>query len=468
MKFSEEYKKSAENINPDRQTIDRMKAAVLKELQEHPDAPVQPLEEPKKPLPLRRIAYIGGAVAACAAITIAAVNLVPSLKASNGMISSGAIADSSVAAAEIAGNETAAPEFSMIQNAATSGSAEDIAEEAAADEAPADDAYSFDNGIAGTDGFISNDNRYENENPGAGDAPIPEQSAEAVPAEGAVYEAHFYTPAVFTHQSAGDSVEYPKPCYVDNYLEYWVGCMSARQTSQDTYYESGFFTAGEDYNIYAPVLHSLKLGSGTALFDDVTVTEYAPDGTSGVVWHNDFSDGSQKPENVWSSDGTGSWAMSAGYLKISGGTDDYVLTFDKLKLREGCKYKISGHMRTVGAPSGGFADIRADFSLAQNVYESGREYVFAELSDIVRFGKENNVPIYIGEFGADAESFKNGLGGERWVADVMDFCNENGISYSYHAYHEPMFGFYPEDTGKYPQRRNEALAKVFADKNRNG
>ena len=185
MKFSEEYKKSAENMNPDRQTIDRMKAAVLKELQEHPDAPTQPLEEPKKPLPLRRIAYIGGAVAACAAITIAAVNLVPSLKASNGMISSGAIADSSVAAAEIAGNETAAPEFSMIQNAATAGSAEDIAKEAAADEAPADDAYGFDNGIAGTDGIIYNDNRYENENPGAGDAPIPEQSAEAVPAEGA-------------------------------------------------------------------------------------------------------------------------------------------------------------------------------------------------------------------------------------------------------------------------------------------
>lgn len=185
MKFSEEYKKSAENINPDRQTIDRMKAAVLKELQEQPDAPAQSLEEPKKPLPLRRIAYIGGAVAACAAITVAAVNLVPSLKASNAMISSGAIADSSASAAEIAGNETAAPEFSMIQNAATAGSAEDIAEEAAADEAPADDAYGFDNGIAGTDGIIYNDNRYENENPGAGDAPIPEQSAEAVPAEGA-------------------------------------------------------------------------------------------------------------------------------------------------------------------------------------------------------------------------------------------------------------------------------------------
>ena len=76
MKFSEEYKKSAENMSPDRQTIDRMKAAVLKELQEHPDAPAEPPGNPKKPLPLRRIAYIGGAVAACAAITVAAVNIV--------------------------------------------------------------------------------------------------------------------------------------------------------------------------------------------------------------------------------------------------------------------------------------------------------------------------------------------------------------------------------------------------------
>lgn len=159
MKFSEEYKKSAENINPDRQTIDRMKAAVLKELQEHPDAPAQPLEEPKKPLPLRRIAYIGGAVAACAAITVAAVNLVPSLKASNAMISSGAIADSSASAAEIAGNETAAPEFSMIQNAATAGSAEYIAEEAAADESLVDNERpNPESGVIDTSGNTTSDN----------------------------------------------------------------------------------------------------------------------------------------------------------------------------------------------------------------------------------------------------------------------------------------------------------------------
>lgn len=284
--------------------------------------------------------------------------------------------------------------------------------------------------------------------------------------DNAVYEGHFYSPFTFTHQSAGDNVEYPRACYADNYLDYWVDCVSAQPTSQDKYYESDYFTAGEGFNLFAPVIHSSKLGSGTALFDDVEVTEYAPDGTSAVIWSNDFSDGSRKPETVWSSNGTGSWSVNAGYLKLSGGTDDYVLTFEQFPLKDGFRYKISGHMRTIGAPSGGFANIRADFMLAENVYSSGRDYVFAELADIVRFGKENNVPIYLGEFGADCESFAHG--GAEWVADVMDFCNENGISYSYHAFHEPMFGFYPEDTSQYPQHRNEALAQVFSTKNKNG
>ena len=128
---------------------------------------------------------------------------------------------------------------------------------------------------------------------------------------------------------------------------------------------------------------------------------------------------------------------------------------------------MSGYLITSGISSG-HADIRADLSRAENIYDSGREYVFANLSAAVEFGRENGVPVYLGEFGADAESFRNGLGGECWAADVMDFCNENGISYSYHAYHEPMFGLYPENTENYPQNRNEALAEVFLAKNKIG
>jgi len=281
-----------------------------------------------------------------------------------------------------------------------------------------------------------------------------------------VYETHFYGPHSFTHQSAGDNVYYPAQLYVEDYTSYWSGCISAQQLD-DTYFESELFTVGDNYNLFAPTLHSNRLGNARALFYDVTVTEYSADGDSRVVWSNDFNDGCELPESEWSSDGTGSYSVSDGCLSVTGGQADYVLTFDRMEFREECSYKVSGHMKVVGSTDG-FADIRADFSSARSIYHSGREYVFTNLTAAVRFGSENNVPIYLGEFGADAESFKNDLGGERWVADVMDFCNENGISYSYHAYHEPMFGFYPENTDEYPKRRSEKLAQVFKIKNRNG
>lgn len=281
-----------------------------------------------------------------------------------------------------------------------------------------------------------------------------------------VYEVHYYEPPSFTHQSAGDNVSYPDPPYITGYESYWTGCVSA-EPAGGAYFESPAFSLSGESNLFAPTLHTNGIGTGAAEFDDITVTEYSPDGSRRVIWSNDFSDGCRLPENEWSGNGTGSYSVSGGVLRISGGTDDYVLTFGKMALREGYSYKVSGYLKTSGITSG-YADIRVDFSRAENIYDSGREYVFANLSATVEFGRENGVPVYLGEFGADAESFRNGRGGERWVADVMDFCNENGISYSYHAYHEPMFGLYPEDTSDYPRDRNEALAEVFLAKNKNG
>ena len=47
------------------------------------------------------------------------------------------------------------------------------------------------------------------------------------------------------------------------------------------------------------------------------------------------------------------------------------------------------------------------------------------------------------------------------MSDVLEYCTENGLSCSYHAYHEVMFGLYPEDTTNYPLLRNELLAQTF-------
>ena len=94
MDLREEYKKSMESSSPDREAMDRMKAAVLAKIAAGEGEPGIP-EVRRKPLPLRRIAYIGGAAAACAVIAVSAATIIPNIKGANGMVSA---AESSSAA----------------------------------------------------------------------------------------------------------------------------------------------------------------------------------------------------------------------------------------------------------------------------------------------------------------------------------------------------------------------------------
>ncbi len=68
MNFKDEYKRAAENLSPDKACVDRMRSAVLREI------------SCRKAFPFRRIAIVGGAVAACAVITVAAFTLIPVLR----------------------------------------------------------------------------------------------------------------------------------------------------------------------------------------------------------------------------------------------------------------------------------------------------------------------------------------------------------------------------------------------------
>ncbi len=283
-----------------------------------------------------------------------------------------------------------------------------------------------------------------------------------------VYEAHFYEPFEFTHQTADKASEYPSPePYADDYVSYWAGCLSANQTEIERYYETDYFQRSDEYNLFSPVLHTWKLGAGSAGFDDITVKEYSPDGRARIIWHEDFADGtdpSAQLRNIWSSDGSGSFDIGGGHCAIRAADEDYVLTFRQFELKEGFRYKVGGHISAESLPEGSAVNIRADFALAGRIFGGGKDYISAKLSEIAGFGEKNGVPVFLGEFGADAESFKEDRGGGRWVEDVLDYCVENRLSFSYHAYHEPMFGFYPENTNKYPQVRNEVLARLFAEK----
>lgn len=96
MDLREEYKKSMESSSPDREAMDRMKAAVLAKIAAGEGEPGIPeVRKERKPLPLRRIAYIGGAAAACAVIAVSAATIIPNIRGANDMVSA---AESSSAA----------------------------------------------------------------------------------------------------------------------------------------------------------------------------------------------------------------------------------------------------------------------------------------------------------------------------------------------------------------------------------
>jgi len=70
MNFKDEYKNAAGDLTPDRACVDRMKAAVLRDISR------------PKVFPYKRVAVVGGAFAACAVITVAAITVIPMLRSS--------------------------------------------------------------------------------------------------------------------------------------------------------------------------------------------------------------------------------------------------------------------------------------------------------------------------------------------------------------------------------------------------
>jgi aryl-phospho-beta-D-glucosidase BglC (GH1 family) len=91
-----------------------------------------------------------------------------------------------------------------------------------------------------------------------------------------------------------------------------------------------------------------------------------------------------------------------------------------------------------------------------------KDYLEFMIKAHVRWGIENNVPMFIGEFGAYRECFKNGKNGVGWVRDVVDLAKENNVNFTYHCYHESAFGVYQNDAGlPDPGYSNEALRGYF-------
>lgn len=288
----------------------------------------------------------------------------------------------------------------------------------------------------------------------------------------AVYESHFYQPHYFTHQTAGDNVVYPSTSpRAEDFISWYVrseGLESSVSRGGWSYFKSAQIAADDAANVLIPAMGAWNLGKGAAYYDDLKLVETAADGSTRVVWSEDFST-EKKSFSTWSADGSGAAEYDAahgrtalGCLKISGNSGSFSATFTNVPMLEDCAYTLSGYV--LNEAQGGSAYISADLALAGSFITVNRDYIFERLDKCAEFARSNNVPFYLGEFGADNAS-AGALGGERWAADVLDWLNENGVSFSYHAYHEWMFGFYPSGGDyEYLTGRRELLADVFRQK----
>jgi aryl-phospho-beta-D-glucosidase BglC (GH1 family) len=93
-----------------------------------------------------------------------------------------------------------------------------------------------------------------------------------------------------------------------------------------------------------------------------------------------------------------------------------------------------------------------------------RAYLARELAPYLEFGRRHGVPLFLGEFGVIREGFAGKRNGAAWVADVLDLVGAEGVSFSYHDFHEEAFGLYGTSPRDLPARRNAALAEVLAGK----
>ena len=301
-----------------------------------------------------------------------------------------------------------------------------------------------------------------------------------------MYQFHTYDPHEYTHQTfdwAGraptEFERYPDETRIVNppdvawYSAIFTNPRLPAGTSSWAFYEGVKFTVNDpNMKLGQLVCDLTKLGVGRAYFDEITLKEYDPAGQFvRTVVSQDMS--SKEGWYFWSRANTGSSdVVASGYLGKSltatGVTDDGNMGFyeEKFKIRPGYSYQVSGWMRGENVPASASVRLRVDFeNTSQPILTRDKEMLREVLRFYADWGKKNNVPIYLGEYGAGAPCFRDGRGGIQYVTDLIDLNREFGFHTTYHAYHEDSFGLYfgynalPD-----PANANTALIALFRQK----
>jgi len=299
-----------------------------------------------------------------------------------------------------------------------------------------------------------------------------------------MYEFHCYSPFEYTHQGTSwtglpEDGTYPEPETLQPPSDItWKTASFDNPTlpagdSGWTYYRGEPFVVSDpDLLTGKPVFAADRVG-GTALFDDFVVTEH--DATGAPVRELvRLNVTSLDHWGYWSANGSGAMelAENEGHgdgrsLAIRGATDAANAYNNALRfpVTTGHSYVISGWMKGRGVSAGSAGRVRLDFEWSPSghpldVRDSG--YLASVLDDFLSFGRENDVPMFLGEFGLYRRCYEPGKGGIGWATDMLELARARGLHFTYHAYHEPAFGIYYNASGlPDPSRANAPLIDLF-------
>jgi endoglucanase len=306
-----------------------------------------------------------------------------------------------------------------------------------------------------------------------------------------VYEFHFYEPYEYTSQlepwaNLPDVGGYPDPTRISGVTETWLNLATfdaptaPAGTSDWTHYEGTRITASSSAIAAGkPTLVGQALGAGTIAFDDLTINEYDATGTftreiehiyptatdGWYFWSNN---------NVGIPGTTSDCETSATCLTITGTTDDanFGGSTHDFSPRPGYQYSVSGWMKGTNLPAGAIALIRLDMvGSSTTVGLRDKAGVAALMAPFLNWGKNQQVPLFLGEFGVYKACFAPGKGGLAWVNDAYDLATGDGgasdsrvAGLSYHQYHEDSFALYYGGGPVDPSNANQPLIDLLTAK----
>ncbi len=297
-----------------------------------------------------------------------------------------------------------------------------------------------------------------------------------------VYEFHVYDPMSYTHQLfdwAGlnaDGGAYPDENNVTLAGEQWYAC-----TTNDKLLPTGTtewqYMESEKYKITDKKIKAIKaalagaaLQNGEVFFDDVIIKEFDTNNIStGKQWT--FNTNNTSEWYYWSKTNSGKIAVDkngnkdTACLKITGSDEEASMssTVNLIEAKQNYYYQILGFIKGENISTNAKCNLRMDFYTSANkIGRRNKQMLAARIKEHIDWSIKNNVPLFLGEFGAGQHCFENNKGGLNWVGDMLDLCKEYKLNFSYHAYHENAFGLYLGwGTPIEENEKNEGLIKLF-------